>query len=93
MVIAPVEELIAKCPASFPNVIEYVRVVPASTSDADAVATDVPELTSSASDPAFMLEIVGASFTFVTLTTWFAVDVLPNASVAVTVSVCDVAVS
>ena len=59
MVIAPVEELIAKCPASFPDEIEYVRVVPASTSDADVVATDVPELTSSASDTALVLDITG----------------------------------
>jgi hypothetical protein len=55
---APVLELIVNALPVLPAVIAYV-IASLSASEADTVATDVPVLTSSASDTALVLDITG----------------------------------
>jgi len=84
-VIAPVDELIANLPSSFPAVIEYVIESP-SRSDPEAVAIAVPLEIFSAYETASILEIDTASFTFVILIVLLVV-VVNEPSLAATTSV------
>ena len=89
MITAPEEELIENNPPSFPAVMEYINVVPASASVAAAVTSVVPAVSVSLTVAEYedCAKTGALSFTSVTVTVKSALAVAEPVSVTTTVSV------